>query len=1037
MPFLGGFLAIAFLLSNPVQTFASEPSAPSDIPAPQVPVKGTVVDINGEPLIGVGVLVKGTNTGAVTGLDGSFTVNASPDDILVFSSVGFVELELPASADLSRVVLEEDSELLDEVIVIGYGTTTRKSATGSVEAVRTELLENRPVANVTQALQGAAANVVIQRKSFNPNGESTNFNIRGISTTTDNTPLFVIDGLIADQSAFNNLNPNDIENLSVLKDAGTAAIYGSRSANGVILVTTKKGHKGDRSKVRFNALAGYNVPQFLFHATHGYENAVLTNLALTNSGNAPKFSQDQIRDLAANIDKENWLYYQLYEPALQQDYSASITGGSEKTSYMLSLGYHDQDSNYKSNPKFGAQRYNMRANITTEIGRLTITGIMAYTRNNQTQTTGSSIEINASRTPNYYYYKFKSDDGRYLVNDVVNDFSSLGQLESGSFNKYANNFLTASVNAEFKIIDGLKLRGLVGTDIIGNTRFTRNMPQVYWSSEEATVPRTVDDADYRTGNWNEDILRSNLQLLLDYNKTFGRHTVTGLVGATNESYTRTANEITKNYVDHELGIGTSKTTEANNTTGSTSMDTMSKTSITSILGRLGYNFDDRYYGEFSFRYDGSSKFAPEKRWGFFPSFAAGWRISQENFMENYRVNVGDLKLRGSWGILGNQSVGNYDRFTTYSVSGTSYGFDNTAVTTAGFKYGNEELTWEKTSTANVGIDAGFFKNSLKVTFDYFYKYTWDILMQPKTPGVLGTSMPRSNYGAMENRGWEITLNYNFKAGSTNHLINFNLADSKNRLVKFPGKEEILHGEELWVIRKEGLQWNAFYGYKYDGLFQSYEEIENSALPTGLTVHPGDVKRKDMNNDGVIDEQDRTVLGHAFPRFTFGLNYSFMWKGFDLSVFFQGVGKREQMIRGELVEPFHENYSYVIYKHQLNYWSPVNTGAYYPRLAAQGSDSDVNNWSKDWGTDLFIFDMKYIRLKNLAVGYTLPQKATRKIGMEKCRIYVNGQDLFTLCPTSFVDPETTEMGHNMNNNSGNSARNYPNIRYFGLGLDIEF
>lgn len=1036
-PFKRMMLALFVTLFIPTLSFAEGSPGMIQLAASQTPVRGTVVDEAGNPLPGVGVLVKGTRNGTITEANGSFSLNCDPGDILVFSSVGFINLELSADADLRSVTLREDRELLDEVIVIGYGTTTRRNAVGSVEQVQARMLENRPAPTVTQALQGAAANLIIQRRSYNPNGENNNFNIRGISTLNDNSPLFVIDGLIAEYNVFNNLNPYDIESISILKDAGASAIYGSRSANGVVLVTTRQGKKGDRTRIHFNAMAGYNVPHFLFHPVPGYANATLTNLAQTNSGGLPKFTPDQIRDLGAHQAEEDWFFYQIFEPALQQDYSASVSGGTDKTTYMVSLGYHNQASNYVSSPKFGLERYNMRTNITTELGRLKLTAGMAYTRNNSLSTTGGSLEINASRIPPYYYYKMKSEDGRYLVNDLVNDFTSLGQLESGSFNKFGYNILNTNLTGELKLIEGLKLRGVLGVDITGNTRFTRNFPQTFWAGENATEPRSVSDEYFRSENWNDDTYRVNTQLLLDYNRTFEKHNVYGLIGVTSESFTYVSNETGKKYVDHELGVATSKTNEAGNIWSSTSMDNTSKTLISSLIGRAGYVYDDRYYAEFSFRYDGSSKFHKDYRWGFFPSLSLGWRISQEAFMGNYKTDVGDLKLRASYGILGSQAIGDYDRYTKYNVSGTGYAFNNLPVTTAGFSIGLKDLTWEKTRTMNVGLDASFFKNALRMTFDWFNKNTYDILLNPTTPLVFGTTMPRTNLGEMRNRGWELTLAYDLSAGETRHGFRFNLGDTKNKLVKFPGHEQIWHTEEIWQVAREGLPLWSYFGYKFDGLYQSYQEIEDSAVPAGLTLHPGDIKRRDLNDDGVIDAKDRMVLGHAFPRYTFGFVYNFAWKGFDFSMFWQGVGKRETMIRGELVEPFHENYSYVIYKHQLDFWSPVNTDAKYPRLSAQGSDSDTNNWSKDWGTDIFVFDMKYIRLKNLSVGYTLPQLLTRKVGIEKCRLYVNAQDLLTFCPTSFVDPETSEFGTNFGGGGANSARNYPNIRYFGFGMELDF
>ena len=1046
MPFLGGLMALAITLSIPVLSYANTSTSNMEAQAQQGPVKGVVVDESGNPMPGVGVFVKGTTNGVVTDLDGNFSINCQPADILVFSSVGFTTLELPANSNLSRVVIKEDAELLEEVIVIGYGTTTRKSATGSVEAVRSQVLENRPVRTVSEALQGAAANVVVQRTSYNPTDDGgINFNIRGLNSMNDNTPLFVIDGLVTDSSAFNNLNPNDIDNITILKDAGSAAIYGSRSAAGVVLVTTKKGKKGEQTRVRFSGMLGVNHPDILIHAVKGWQNATLTNLALTNVGQAAKFTPEQIRDLADHEDIEEWWYTQIFQNALIQKYNASVSGGSEKTTYMLSVGYEDNASNYVSDVKnFGAQRYNMRANISTELGPLTVTGIMAYSRRERLQPTDVNM-ANATRIPPYYYYNAKSQDGtRFLVNDVVNDFTPFGQLNSGSFNKYRTNALTLNLTGELRATSWLKFRGIFGVDINNDYRFTRSFAQTYWAGEDATEPRSVSMSDYYTSNWNSDSYRINGQFLVDANKSFGKHNLSGLLGVTNESYTYEANEITKRYVDPTLGVATSQTTgEAGNITGNTAQDSNNKTSIWSFIGRASYNYADRYYAEFSFRYDGSSKFHKDVRWGFFPSFSAGWRISEEDFMEDYRTNVGDLKIRGSWGILGSQAIGNYEYYTKYNVSGASYAFDNVPITTAGFSIGNKELTWEKTHTTNLGLDASFFKNSLTLAFDYYWKKTTDILAYEATPSVFGTGLPRTNVGEMKNHGWELTLNYNLAAGKTRHFFNFNIADSKNEVTKYPGltKESegvITHTDEIWKINKIGLPYAAYYGYKTDGYFESYEEIANSATPPGLSVSPGDIKYKDLNGDGIIDDQDRDYLGYAFPRYTFGFTYTFEWNGFDLTAFFQGVGKRSTLMRGELIEPFHENYSYVIFKHQLDFWSPTNTNARWPRLAAQGSDSDSNNYSKSLGSDLFILDMKYIRLKNLAIGYTIPQNLTKKIGMNKCRIYVNAQDLFTLCPNRFVDAETTEFGQNFTfSGIGNSGRSYPAYKYFGGGIDIEF
>ncbi len=1035
-------LAIASLFILAPDINAGQASILSTSQTKNTLVKGTVKDASGEPLIGVSVSVsvKGkSGIGTITDINGNFSIQCDANDTLVFSYIGYATLEFPVNGKSSlSISMKEDTKVLDEVIVVGYGTTTRKSAVGAVDQVKADMIENRPVANMTQALQGAAPNVIIQQRNHNPNDNKTNFNIRGISTLNDNSPLFVIDGLVADGESFNKLNPMDIENISILKDAGTAAIYGSRSSNGVVVVTTKKGKKNQRPVVRLSGMIGWENPDILFSPVAGYQNATLRNLAETNAGNAPKYTPDQIRDLAAHQNEESWFFDQIMRTAMQQNYNLSVSGGSEHSTYMISMGYYDQESNYVGNDSFGVQRYNFRTSLSTELGRFKLTGILAYARNNSVSTTGGSLEVDAARTPTYYYYKMKSADGRYLLNDILSEFNPLGQLEAGGRNKYRNNYINTNVSAEMKIIDGLKLKGVFGADIMNDTRFTRNHAVAYYSSEEATEPRPIKKENNKTSNWNSNAYLINTQLLLDYNKTFGKHTVNGLVGLINESYTQSSNEIEKKYVDPDLGIATDETTsEPGNITGKTSVDDSNRTSITSFLGRAGYSYADRYYAEFSFRYDGASKFHKDYRWGFFPSVSLGWRPTEESFMEFYKEKIGDLKLRASYGILGSQAIGTYDRFTVYDVYDNSYAYNNKTVSGAGFKLGLENLTWEKTQTFNIGVDASFLQNSLTVTFDYFHKRTNDILMKPLISSVFGTEMPMANIGKMQNQGWDLSVNYRLKTGAFTHNFNFNLGDSWNKVLEFPGDEQITQVEELSRIIRVGVPLNSYYGYKMAGFFQSYDEIEASAIPVGAKVQPGDIKFVDRNDDGIIDSKDKFILGNAFPRYTFGFTYGLNWKGIDFSMFWQGVGKRDMMLRGELIEPYHANYSYTIYKHQLDFWTPTNTEARWPRLAAPGSDSNRNNYGNGNGSDLFLLDGKYLRLKNLTIGYTLPKEWTKHLGMQKARLYINGQNLLTFSNNSFIDPESSEFDSKMSTSGANSGRSYPTLRYFGFGVDIEF
>lgn len=1004
----------------------------------QSTLKGKVLNTKGEPIPGATILVKGSTNGTITDFEGNyFLPKVNSGETLIFSFVGMISQEFAFEGQSTLdVVLREDLIGVEEVVVIGYGTRQKKNLIGAVDQVNSDLIEDRPVANAMQALQGASPNLIIQQRSMNPNDNSMNINIRGISTMNNNDPLVVIDGMITEVGSLNKLNPADIENVSVLKDAGSAAIYGSRSSNGVILVTTKKGSKNNKPTVRLSTMAGYQDPHVLFQPVKGYENALLKNQALINGGSSPKYTPAEIRDFQENGEGQ-WFLDGILESALQQNYNASISGGSENSTYLISAGYYNQESNFVGD--FGIERYNFRTNLVNEYGKLKVSALMAFNRTMQKAPNASAgiLMVDGSRIPNYYNYKLKAENGHYLINDVLSQFNPLGLLEAGGYQNHDNDNFLGSMNVELELAKGLKATGMVGLDLSANHRFVRSLEVPFYSSETATKPNSYANDARNTEDYNEKKYILNTQFLLDYNHTFKEiHKVSGLLGVSNESYTRQANEIKMKYTDRDLGLPESET-EIDPTSYNTPKETQER-SIYSVFGRANYNYKDKYYGEVSFRYDGSSKFAEDYRWGFFPSVTGAWRLSEEDFMANYKDHYGDLKIRGSYGVLGNQNVDDYSYFTTYTVYTNSYGFNNEAVSGTGFDFGNSSLQWEQSANFNIGADATFFSNKLSVSVDYFNKLTSQILLTPVVPSVFGGAVAKENAGEMRNRGWEATVNYHTTTGDFEHNVRLNIADAKNEVVDFGGNEQIDSNDEMKKIIREGVALGSYYGYKTDGLFQSYEEIANSALPIGATVEPGDLKFKDINEDGVIDDKDRQVLGNAFPRYTFGLNYAVNWKGFDIGLLFQGVGKRSMFVRGELVEPFHANYSYVIYTHQLDFWTPVNPEARWPRLTAAGSASNTNNYHKN--SDIFLFNAAYIRLKNLQIGYTVPRQITSKIGIQKLRLSVNAQNLFTISSVSFIDPESTEFESNMGGTKGvgaNSGRNYPTLKYYGFGLDLEF
>lgn len=1016
-------------------TFSANPEPKNGI---QLTVGGRVTDAaDGGPLPNVSIRIKGSTGGTSTNSAGEFRLAvADRNATLIFAFVGYGTKEVPVNGQNTlNVQLASDQRDLSEVVVVGYGTQRRVSVSGAVDQIKSAQVADRPVSNLTQALQGSSPSLVIQQRSMNPNDNSMNVNLRGVGTFGNNSPLLVVDGVISnDINDLNNLNPNDVESISVLKDAGSAAIYGSRSANGVLLVTTKRGQLNMKPTIRFSGLLGVQTPKVLLNPLKGYQNALLRNDSYVNTGANPIYSSAQIAQFATG-DSEYFLKG-ILKDGLQQNYNLDIQGGSSNTTYMVSLGYYDQKSNFKG-PDFGLKRYNLRSNLTQTIGRFKLSTILWYDRNegNAYQGDNGFLIADASRLPVYNNYILKDANGRYYSNDVLTGGNPLASLEQGGYTKTNNDHFQGSLNGELQIIDGLKARGLLGFDLRPENRLIRRFYwPVYNLANDPTPINQNNSKNYSIEDFTGKATLLNLQGLLDYNKVFGKvHAITALAGYSSESYRQRRQELKKNFVDPVLGIpieGTIIDPTSYNTVGGTT-----ERSIYSYFGRAGYSYADKYFIEGSIRYDGSSKFAKAHRWGLFPSGSLGWRVTEEDFFKFWKEKVGDLKIRGSYGQLGNQNIDDYQTFTTYDIYPNQYGFNNVALPGTGYTFGNPELQWETTTSFNIGADATFFKGSLRATFDYFHKTTDDILLTPQTPLVLGGAVPKANLGAMANQGWELSINYDLRHDAFQHSFGFNVGDTWNKVTRFEGNEQISKSDEIERIIRVGLPLYSYFGYKTDGLFRNTEDIRNSALPIGVNPQPGDVKYRDRNGDGIIDDNDRYVLGHAFPRLTFGFTYAVNWKGFDLNMLWQGVGKREMALRGETIEPFHGGYSFVMFEHQLDYWTPANPDASLPRLTAPGTASTINNYGK--GSDRNIFDASYIRLKNIQLGYTLPQTISRRIGMNKLRIFASGQNLLTFSKNSFVDPESSEFGGSMNASGANSVRNYPLLKYVGGGFSVEF
>lgn len=1000
-------------------------------------IEGRVVDENKNALPNINVQLKGTTLGTITNPRGQFLLHL-PDDqkngVLIFTSIGYVTKEVRLDGRPLLIQLIAESKDLGEVVVVGYGTQRKVSVTGSVDNISKKAIEGRPVTNLSTALQGVSPNLIIQQNNFEP-GQGVNINIRGLGTLGDNTPLVVIDGIPGGD--LNLINPNDIDNISILKDAGTAAIYGSRSANGVILITTKKGKKGSRPTVAYTGIYGTQTPRITYKPVHAWENAYYKNESLVNSGLAPAFTPEQIQEFKQKGDGD-WRVDNIFHNAAQQTHNVTVSGGGASNTYLLSLGYLDQQNNFVG-PNYGYKRYNVRLNQTNEIGKLKLNTILSYVKvqgKDHSYYAGTLI-VDASRVP--LYYSFQDSAGNYLTNPVSAQFNPKAILEKGGYRKNNDDEVFGNFSAEYLIIKDLKIRGVFGGDLRSNHTFGRRMQLNFIPGGVYGDDREVSDNNYKS-------LFTNLQLITEYTKTIQKHYIQVLVGAANESFKSEKNALYQTLTDPALGIpvtGTkidaSRSFNSNGTDLSNGQPATIETSINSIFGRGVYSWNDRYFAEVDFRYDGSSKFAKGNRWGFFPSVSAGWRVSEEAFMDDLRATINNLKVRGSYGILGNQNVSAYQYQTTFNSIPNSYGFNNSVVSRAGYNLGNPDLTWEKAATFNIGFDVSMLNKRLEFSYDWFNKTTSDILYTRKdVPQLFGAGFADYNVAKVKNRGWEIRASYNWPGKIVNQTFSVNLADNLNELLALTSgaTEQKEPKEEFEIVRKVGQPITVYRGYKRNGYFQTLDDINKAPKFENSVVGPGDIKYVDRNGDGIIDDKDKFILGNPFPRYTFGFTYTAAAKGFDVQIFIQGVGKRDAMIRGEQVEPFHVGYGGTMYTHQTDYWTPSNPNAKYPRLAENGSAANKNNYRV--GSDLYLFNAAYARLKNVQIGYTIPAAITSRANIQKVRVYLTGQNLVTLTKLSFLDPEITEFNNNTDLGAGaNSARAYFMPIFYGFGLDVTF
>ncbi len=966
-------------------------------------IEGTIVNEDDAPVSGASIIEKGSSNATRSDGEGRFVLNVtSANATLTISYIGYAPQDVAINGRSNvQIVLSSSSEDIDEIVVVGYGTQRKSNVTGAISSVDVKELEGRPVINVVEALQGTTPGLTIQQSTSQP-GSRPAINIRGINTLNNNDPMVIIDGIIGD---IQNVNMNDIENISVLKDAASAAIYGSRASNGVILITTKRGNK-NTSRLSYDYILGMQTPTFLPKIVEPWIYAELRNEALFNSGRPTQFSADQIRDFRNNPSGSNWMKEIYRERAPQQMHNLSLSGGGDKTTYLISAAYTDQESMLQG-PNYGLDRINFRTNLETQVSdRFKVGLLAAYARNtlNDHAYWTEWIIEQAVRMPSIYPIKNENGDYNYPGGSNSN---ALARLEQGGLRTSSNGDLSGILNAEFKIADGLKIQGMVGTQLYEN-RLKENRRAIPGSG----------DLENRMTNSSQRIQNITTNLILSYDKNWGDHTLNSMVGYSYEGSTDNRFETFRIVEESKYDImGGAQTSNTGN------QEWQNEWSIYSAFLRANYSYDDRYLFEFNLRDDVSSKFRKGNRSAWFPSMSAGWRVSEESFYpESLKDVMNSAKLRSSWGLVGNNRIADYQYQATVNVS-QGYNFGNTIYPVASFDAVNPDLRWETTRMFNVGADLGFFNNALTLSGEYYVNDTYDILIGIPVPGLFGGGTPIQNAGRVQNKGWELAARYLFNTGAVNHSISGNISDSKNKVIDLKGTEWI-NGFDVNTIVREGYPIDSYYAFRADGYFQSEDEVARGPHLNGIIPKPGDIRYLDKNGDGVIrEDDDRYVLGNRFPRFLYGFNYAAGWKGLDFSMFWQGVGQRNVWMRGESVEAFHNNNEGPVFDFHIDRWTSTNPDAIYPRLTI-GAES-VNNAAK---SNFWIDNAAYLRLKNVQLGYTFPQAWTNRISLSRLRIYTSIQNALTISNMKGGwDPEASD----------GSGRIYPVNRTFAVGLNLIF
>lgn len=1021
-----------------------------------VDIEGIVTDTESSPLIGVNVVVKGTGTGTVTDLDGKFSLKGENGQTLVFSYVGMLDKEVVYKGKLLRIVMEDDSKALDEVIVVGYGTQKKSVVTAAIGSVSAEDLGRETPTRIDNLLKGRTSGISITAASGQP-GDGNKVRIRGIGTINNSDPLYIIDGMPV-EGGIDYLNPTDIQSIEILKDAASAAVYGSRAANGVILVTTKEGKAG-RVKVNYNFQIGWQNPwkhRDVLNAME-YETLMNESYANANPGADPLFDNPALAGKGTDWQKE---VFNKNAPIM--NHQLSISGGNDRNVYYLSVGYLSQDGIVGGNyDRSNYDRLNVRLNNTYTVfdsskerrilNSLKIGTNASYSRIESVgvgtndvfgSPLGSALLLSPTvsvyaedpeATLAMYPAAVKDKRGRvYTVvgpdyNEITNPIASMELPgEKNATDKFIANFF-----AELQLIDNLKFKTTYGADFSFNSR-NGYLPEYYLGQSALKSESEVWSGMNRAFTW-------QVENTLSYNKTFaGKHSLTVLLGQSAKKYTY-RHLWGKNYRLQAIDPDKANLNFAQGTKADQETDGgASNSTLASYFGRLSYNYREKYMFEATVRRDGSSNFGPNHRWATFPSVSAGWAITEENFLQNRPEWLSSLKLRASWGKNGNERIEAF-RYTSTVIGGNNYVFGNTVTGNSSIFPGskpnglsNADLKWEESEQTNIGLDAKFLQGALTFSFDWYTKKTIGMLMTMPLPDYIGDAQPLGNCGDMKNSGVEFDFSYKFRLSDWSFHVSGNASYLNNVLLNLGNEKGWANYDDILTVgtitrAENGEPFPYFYGKRTNGIFQTEAEVEAYVNKNGEKIQPnahaGDVRFVDINNDGQINDEDRVKLGKGMPDWTYGFSLGVEWKGFDFNATFQGVAGCDIYDGTRRIDLKRVN----LPGYMMGRWHGEGTSNRIPRM----NEADQNgNWLS---SDLFIFNGSYLRLKNVQLGYTLPQSLIRKAYINNLRFYVSAENLLTFTSYPGLDPEISSGGTSLGVDRGI----YPQSRTISLGVNIAF